>query len=69
MHLATFQLDREEYGLAVRLVQERDAEMLYHLAMGWMQSRLRDASTADAEDAQRLVSFAMHGLQRSGEHC
>lgn len=47
---------------------ERDAETLYHLAMGWMQSRLRDGGTADAEDAERLVSFALHGLQRRGEH-
>ena len=56
-------------GALANVDPERDAETLYHLAMGWMQSRLRDAGTADAEDAERLVSFAMHGLQRSGEHC
>jgi len=43
---------------------ERDAETLYHLAMGWMQARLQEARPGARVDAQRLVEFAMHGLQR-----
>jgi AcrR family transcriptional regulator len=46
---------------------QRDAETLYHLAMGWMQARLLEAEPARREDAERLVDFAMHGLRRSGE--
>jgi AcrR family transcriptional regulator len=43
---------------------ERDAESLYHLAMGWMQARLVEAAPADRADAQRLVAFALGGLAR-----
>jgi AcrR family transcriptional regulator len=45
---------------------ERDAESLYHLAMGWMQARLAETAPADRRDAQRLVAFALAGLARSG---
>ena len=43
---------------------ERDAEALYHLAMGWMQTRLLDASRARRADAEQLEAFAMAGLAR-----
>jgi hypothetical protein len=43
---------------------ERDAESLYHLAMGWMQARLLESEPPEQNDAERLVEFAMHGLAR-----
>jgi AcrR family transcriptional regulator len=43
---------------------ERDAETLYHQAMGWLQARLAEGEPADPRDAERLVEFAMHGLLR-----
>jgi len=43
---------------------DRDAETLYHLAMGWMQARLAEPRPADRRDAERLVGFAMSGLAR-----
>ena len=42
----------------------RDAEALYHLAMGWLEGRLVDGSSAPRADAERLVDFAMHGVRR-----
>ena len=42
----------------------RDAETLYHLAMGWVEARLRESAPADRRDAERLVAFARHGLLR-----
>jgi AcrR family transcriptional regulator len=43
---------------------DRDAETLYHQAMGWIQARLLDPTRRDRADAERLVQFAMHGLRR-----
>jgi AcrR family transcriptional regulator len=43
---------------------DRDAESLYHLAMGWMQARLAEGRPADPRDAERLVDFALGGLAR-----
>jgi AcrR family transcriptional regulator len=43
---------------------ERDAETLYHQAMGWLQARLSEPSTPDRAAAERLVEFALHGLLR-----
>ena len=45
-------------------VPERDAEVLYLLAMGWVQNRLLDAERPTREDAAALASFAMAGLAR-----
>jgi len=44
---------------------ERDAESLYHLAMGWMQARLLSPGSPGAADAERLVAFAFRGLERA----
>ena len=41
----------------------RDTEMLYHLAMGWMEARLEEPSPARREDAERIVAFALAGLR------
>jgi AcrR family transcriptional regulator len=41
---------------------ERDAEALYHLAMGFSEARLREGVPARREDAERLVAFAVRGL-------
>jgi AcrR family transcriptional regulator len=43
---------------------DRDAESLYHLAMGWVQARLVENRPADRRDAERLVEFALAGLAR-----
>ena len=43
---------------------ERDAETLYHLAMGWLEARLVGEEPAERRDAERLVEFARHGLLR-----
>ena len=44
---------------------EREAEMIYDLAMGWMQRRLLSAATASKRDAQSVVEFALRGLMRA----
>jgi hypothetical protein len=41
---------------------ERDADALYHLAMGWMQLKLVEGGDPTAEDAAHIVDFAMRGL-------
>lgn len=43
---------------------ERDARLLYNLAMGWVERQLVDPSPADVADAKHLVEFALHGLAR-----
>jgi AcrR family transcriptional regulator len=43
---------------------ERDAETLYHQAMGWLQTRLAEPRAPTRAAAERLVEFAMHGLLR-----
>jgi AcrR family transcriptional regulator len=46
---------------------DADAEMLYHLAMGWMQARLAEPRPADRRDAERLIEFALNGLARGAK--
>ena len=43
---------------------DRDAETLYHQAMGWLQARLLESALPRRRDAERLVEFALHGLLR-----
>lgn len=43
----------------------RDTRLLYNLAMGWVERRLLDPTTADRRDADHLIEFALHGLSRS----
>jgi AcrR family transcriptional regulator len=43
---------------------ERDAEMLYHQAMSWLEARFADPRPPEREAAERLVEFALHGLLR-----
>jgi AcrR family transcriptional regulator len=43
---------------------ERDARLLYNLAMGWVERQLVDPSPADVADAKHLVEFALYGLGR-----
>jgi AcrR family transcriptional regulator len=43
---------------------ERDAEMLYHQVMSWLEARLADPRPPEREAAERLVEFALHGLLR-----
>ena len=43
----------------------RDAEILYLLAMGWVQNRLLDSTVASRKDAAALEAFAMAGLSRA----
>jgi AcrR family transcriptional regulator len=48
---------------------ERDARLIYNLAMGWLERELsdRDAPAPAQADADHLVEFAMRGLARGGE--
>jgi AcrR family transcriptional regulator len=43
---------------------DRDAEILYLLAMGWVQNRLLDPSSPGRDDATALEEFALAGLTR-----
>lgn len=43
---------------------ERDAETLYHQALGWLQARMLDATPPQPQDSERLVEFSIHGLLR-----
>ena len=43
---------------------ERDAETVYHLAMGWVQRKLADPTPPDRSEATDLTNFALRGLQR-----
>jgi len=51
-------------GELPRVDPERDAETLYHQAMGWLQARLLEPRAADRRDAERLIEFALCGLRR-----
>jgi AcrR family transcriptional regulator len=42
---------------------ERDARLLYNLAMGWVERQLVDPSPPEVADAKHLVEFALHGLE------
>lgn len=42
----------------------RDAETVYHLAMGWVQRKLADPSPAQRSEADDLTDFALRGLNR-----
>jgi AcrR family transcriptional regulator len=44
---------------------DADAEALYHLAMGWLESRLLADGPAEQSQAARLEAFAMAGLRAS----
>ena len=42
---------------------ERDATLLYDLAMGWLQRALAQSEPVDTADAEHLLAFALHGLR------
>jgi AcrR family transcriptional regulator len=42
----------------------RDAELIYDLSMGWVERKLSDPAPPRRSDAEHLIDFAMHGLQR-----
>lgn len=42
---------------------DADAEALYHLAMGWLETRLVEDDPAERAQAKRLEAFAMAGLR------
>ena len=43
---------------------EQDAEALYHLMMGWIETRLVEGRIPEAAEVERLESFVMSGLER-----
>lgn len=43
---------------------ERDAALIYDLAMGWLERQLADPAPARRGDADHLIEFAIHGLRR-----
>ena len=55
---------REALEQAASPDPERDSEILYLLAMGWVQNRLLVSGDAVREDAGALEAFAMAGLSR-----
>ena len=46
-------------------IPDRDAESIYHLAMGWVETRLQESEPATREDAERLEAFALAGIART----
>jgi AcrR family transcriptional regulator len=44
-----------------------DSEALYHLAMGWLETRLLEDGPAERAQANRLEAFAMAGLRAKTE--
>lgn len=44
---------------------ERDARLIYNLAMSWVERELVTPTPSSKEDANHLVAFALHGLNRS----
>lgn len=44
---------------------ERDAALIYNLAMGWLERKLADPGPVRRADADHLVAFAMRGLHRA----
>ena len=42
-----------------------DAEMLYHLMMGWVEARLVETRIPELAEVERLEAFVMAGLERS----
>ena len=43
---------------------ERDARLIYNLAMSWVERELVAPAPCDEEDARHLVAFALNGLDR-----
>lgn len=43
---------------------EQDAELLYHLMMGWIEARLVEGRIPEPAEVERLESFVMSGLER-----
>lgn len=43
---------------------ETDTEVVYQLAMGWMHGRLITPVPPTRQEAQRVVEFAIRGLER-----
>ena len=50
-----------------RIRPDRDAEMLYLLAMGFVERQLGDSEPAAREDARALEAFAVAGLTRGAQ--
>jgi len=46
---------------------DADAEALYHLAMGWLETRLLEDDPAERAQARRLEAFAMAGLRAGSD--
>ncbi|MFI5318174.1 MAG: TetR/AcrR family transcriptional regulator [Myxococcota bacterium] len=44
---------------------DSDSEALYHLAMGWLETRLLEDDPTERAQAERLEAFAMAGLHAS----
>ena len=55
----------QESGALPGVDPERDAELIYDLAMGWVERRLAGPEPARRRDADHLVEFAMRGLERA----
>lgn len=56
--------EARESGALPACDPEGDADVVYHLAMGWMQEKLIERVTPTAADAKRVIEFALRGLER-----
>lgn len=52
-------------GALLAVSPEEDAEMLYHLMMGWLETRLVEGRIPDAAEVERIETFVMSGLARA----
>ncbi len=46
---------------------DADSEAIYHLAMGWLETRLLEDDPAERAQAKRLEAFAMAGLRAGSD--
>lgn len=53
-----------ESGALAAVAPEQDAEILYHLMMGWIEARLVEGRIPDPAEVERLEAFVMSGLER-----
>lgn len=53
-----------ESGDLAHVAPDQDAELLYHLMMGWIEARLVEGRIPDPAEVERLESFVMSGLER-----
>ena len=54
----------QEAGQIHKASPERDARLIYNLAMSWVERELVTTGPPDEDDAKHLIAFALQGLDR-----